>query len=225
MCAPPLASKVMLMTAAAVALVSGCATVNPAPPPWRRTPAAAQRSPLGSWTNVTLRNGAQISGEIIAADAEAVYLGAPPLLLTVPGRCVRSMQVAFVDAQIDGPAAWGVAGAISTLTHGFFLFLSAPVWLTATVVSTTVASGAGYRTLHFEHGGPIASAGTWARFPQGLPPRFAEAMQARQTLDQTCAWVPLAPPSPASTPAPVDAAAATAPAAPAQQVPGGGVTP
>lgn len=220
MCAPPRVRQAVALAATALVLGAGCGTISPAPPGWRRGPAAVQRSPLGSWANVTLASGAIVSGEIIAADADAVYLGAAPRLLTVPGRCVRSMRIGFYETETGGIATWALVGTLSTITHGFFLVMSAPLWIADGVVSTAVAERKGHLTLHFERGGPLASAGTWARFPQGLPSTFAERAPARETVDPSCTTVvPATPPPVVDVAPPVPNAAPAAPATGATPVP------
>lgn len=216
MCARRLTSggTVATSVAVAVALVgAGCAVPSPAPRPWQRTPENLHTSRYGAWTNVELRNGHRISGELLAVGDSAVYLGASPRLHQLPVRCVASLSIADQEA-INSPVALvGGVGSASTITHGFFLTLSAPIWIWTATGLSVVAGRAGHHQLLV--GTPLtagaterepdigstaaaadipsasepllARAATFARFPQGLRWDYLRRVSKRETLNQACA--------------------------------------
>ena len=67
---------------------------------------------------------------------------------------------------------WTLLGTLSTGSHGFFLILSAPVWiLTGTVAAVNQSR---QPVLTYPRQG-WAGWRAYARFPQGLPPGLARA--------------------------------------------------
>jgi hypothetical protein len=160
-----------------LALALGCAQPNPTPPSWRRTVEQAQRSPFGAWTAVTLRDGRVMSGELLAAEERGVVLGAGLAANQIPRQCVSLVQVGAFDASTTPVIAAGIVGLLSTITNGFFLVFTAPVWATVFVYNAYAISGKG----HFEQVTALGNLAIWARFPQGLPAPFRERL--------TLSWV------------------------------------
>jgi hypothetical protein len=164
-------------------LALACAQPNPSPPSWRRNLEAAQRSPFGAWTAVTLRDGRMTSGELLAADDEGLLLGAGMAATHVPRQCVALVRVGGFDADNSPVIIGGVLGTLATLTHGAFLLISAPIFLTTFVYNAYSLSGKG----HFEHlgGASLSALAAWARFPQGLPAPFRERLTL-SWMELTC---------------------------------------
>lgn len=199
-----------------VSAVAGCATPSPAPAPWRRTPEDLHISRYGAWTNVQLGTGQMISGELLAVGDSAIYLGASPRLHQLPVRCVISLRIADQDATASPVAVVGTVGVASTVSHGLFLTLSAPIWLWTATGFSVVAGHAGHHTVSVGTRGPggaierepdiartatvtadipsateptLSRAATFARFPQGLRWDYVRRVAERETLDQSCARV------------------------------------
>lgn len=154
---------------AAVLLVSACAT-HSAPETWLPTASRAPSHPYGAWTSVTmLGDSTPVAGEFLAGTDDTVYvltLGGEVRRLPIPS--VVKARVAFYDAQGARYGAWTAVGAISTLSHGYYLLITAPLW----VVTGTAATYGAYR-------GPVVDihrpadwlvARKYARFPAGPPP-------------------------------------------------------
>jgi hypothetical protein len=162
------------------ALASGCVAASTAPEGWRRSKEDVQRLALGSWTRIEMRGkvarpaagpAPALDGELIAADTQSVVLAQESDVTVVPVRCVTKMTVAAFEPGVGEAVVVGSLGTVSTLSHGFFLVLTAPIWLVTTMSATWAQSGAG--TLK-DPKQPAA----WARFPQGMPSGFLE--QARR---------------------------------------------
>jgi hypothetical protein len=156
------------------AFASGCLAASTAPEGWRRSQEDVQRVALGSWTRVESRPASPSSppslvldGELIAADGKSVVLAKNGHVTVVPVTCANRMTVAAFEPGVAEAIAIGSVGGLSTLSHGFFLVISAPIWLVTTMGATWAQSGAG--TLEKPR-----NPGAWARFPQGLPPGFLE---------------------------------------------------
>jgi len=148
---------------------AGCA-VSHAPPGWLDTPGHSRA--FGGWIVVDRLDGeAGLEGELIAIEAES--------LLVLEDRAQALVSISLADvrkADLTGYAAssaiasWTVLGTLSTASHGFFLLLSAPVWLVAGIS----ASAAETYAPHVKR--PPSSweaMRPFARFPQGMPPGLA----------------------------------------------------
>ena len=171
-------------------LVAGCASSS-APAGFLREPHEAQRSARGGWVSVELearpgeRAGRELQGELIAATDDALILEIQTL--TGPPRVrveraeIHSARVTGYQTTYDTLAGWGTLGAVSALSHGYFLAFSAPIWIIATSVSAAGESRAAMidypdstrRTL--PDGTPVrvqlglSAFAIYARFPQGAP--------------------------------------------------------
>lgn len=165
-------------------VVLGACGGNPRPTP--PTIEMMERQGLGGQVVVTTHSGAAVNGELIAVDAARVYVLQRPLrpgaFVAIDLRSISSANLFRYEPQ-GGLGTWGLVGALSTLSHGFVLVLSAPTWLvTAGVVS-------GFEQDHIVMSYPKTTwreISMWARFPQGLPPNvdersliYATGMRAR----------------------------------------------
>jgi len=149
-----------------IATASGCAS-NPAPRAMLRSPEQMQRTAFGSYVAIASRDGGQIGGELIAVDHERLYVLSGQTLHNMPVANVEKATLAAYSTGESEIAGWGALGIISTLSHGYLLIFSAPVWL----LSTSVAAGVESRAALFHYPErPLESFRPYARFPQGIPP-------------------------------------------------------
>lgn len=159
-----------LMLVAAAACLTGCAG-NPAPRGWRPPATAAQQSSHGGWIRIEavdapgtkLRTEHLAEGELIAIDQTAFHVLTTEGLRSVPRASIHRFTIVGYGTEAGALAVWSVAGGISTLSHGWFLAFTAPMWAVVGVIATTTEKHAG--VWHDE-----AFARRFARFPQGLPP-------------------------------------------------------
>jgi hypothetical protein len=178
---------------AAAMLAAACATRSPAPPSWQVLGSEVDRSPHGAWANVTLRGGGGLSGELLAVDDHALYVGLSPRLTRVPHQCVTLLQLAAFETQAMDVSALGAVGMLSTLSHGFFLIFTAPIWIATSGLSSYGHSRSGH--LKFGLGEePLPTASAWSRFPAGLPTGYIDRVSERVALDATCQAVRLGAP-------------------------------
>jgi len=163
-------ARFVLMLVAVAVCLPGCAG-NPVPRAWRPPAATAQRSSRGGWIRIEavtapgtkLRGGPLAEGELIAIDETAFHVLTTAGLQSVPRASVRRITVVGYGNQAGALAGWSVAGGVSTLSHGGFLLITAPMWAIAGVAATRTEKRAG--TWHDDD-----LARRFARFPQGLPP-------------------------------------------------------
>jgi hypothetical protein len=149
-------------------IVSGCSFHTTAPKGWLPTAVEAQREAYGGWITLDFNMGIQakaVHGELIAAASDSVYVLTSDSLVVVPNASVITGTLTAYDAQQGALKLWTVLGAVSTLSHGFALLFTAPVWGVVGSVATASAS----KAPRVESTDPSLLR-MYARFPQGLPP-------------------------------------------------------
>lgn len=164
----------------------------------------------GGWVQITHRDHTLVEGELIAVQpAELVVLEAGVVLAREPIANVGRAELFEYQTQHQRLTLWGVLGAVSSASHGFFSVFSLPIWFAATVTSAAFESRAAHLTAPGDAWSEFAK---WARFPQGLPPGLSAPDLVRQDRRPPPAPPPLdaGPPPDAGAPpsdAPPDAAA------------------
>lgn len=152
-----------------VALVYLAACGNPDPRP--RDPTAAAHDGLGGWAIATLTDGNVIVGELIAIEPRLYILARfrnhRPALVSRPRAAVRELDVYGYSTGESSLESWGLLGTVGTISHGFFLVFSAPIWITSTITAAVVEPRAAL-TRYPDHA--WSDLAKWARFPQGMPP-------------------------------------------------------
>jgi hypothetical protein len=158
------------------ALGSACATSN-----FDRSPSSDARVqedvpvsevPVrGFPVELTMRAGDPIKGELLGLDELHAWVQGPYGVTAVH---LGNVEKVSVEAHPSGAAAAGVwtgIGTASTLSHGFLLILTAPLWLAAGLTSTiTMATGNDRESRDPAQFKRLAQ---YARFPQGMVKRLA----------------------------------------------------
>lgn len=155
---------------ACVLLLGGCASTS-APDDWTSDAQTMQREAYGAWVDVTHGDSAQpmtVRGELIAVSPDSVHvLPLDSTLQSVARPTINELQMVTFDANWGNLATWTALGTLSTLSHGFILILSAPVWIIGGSAATGTQS---YRPVFTNP--DTETLRTYARFPQGLPPNL-----------------------------------------------------
>jgi len=163
------ALRAALLPAILLGLSTGCAT-RVAPRGWSPKAEEARREGFGGWMRMTHgRESAAYTtaGELLAISDDSVFVLVDSTLVGVPLGDVSRGLLETYDPDTGHAAAWTTAGAISTITHGWWLVISAPLWVLVGSSSTGVLSHQG-RILR--PNASWADMRLFARFPQGLPP-------------------------------------------------------
>ncbi len=169
---------------ALIAHIGACASATP--PAYRRSIEVAKWHPNGAyaWLDV---NGSTYAGELIAAEPEAFVLEDNGHVLLLPVPCVRRVGLSWFEPDRGAIVAWGVLGTLSSLSHGAYFIITAPVWL----LSTGIAAGAQGRAGLLDERMTGATeqrqrVRKWARFPQGLPAGYLPANLAGSPTGMAC---------------------------------------
>ena len=152
---------------AVVVLAAGFAACASNPDPRKRPIDVAVTDGRGGWIAASLGPRVEIEGELISVDTGAIHVMTRLGLVSLPLTQVTEARLWEWDPKIDGTVVWGSLGTVSTVSHGFFLVLSAPAWILITSVVASVESR--HPILDYpDH--PWPEFARWARFPQGMPP-------------------------------------------------------
>ena len=144
-------------------LCSGCASTS-APRGWLIDPDKMPADPYGGWVRIRDHNKMETRGELIAVMPDTVFV-ADSLLHVIPVSEILSARLELYNA--GGGVSGGVAGGtLSTLTNGWFLALTMPMWLLGGSIAATARS---YEPIISYPGAPLSQFVPFARFPQGFP--------------------------------------------------------
>ena len=151
---------------AAVLGLAGCAA-NPAPAGWLPRVAGVPQDFRGAWIVVDRQDSAgSAAGELISVRDDGVSILTRQGLVDVPSRTIRRATVA-IHAPDSPPVAWSALGAVSTISHGYYLLFTLPIWIG---VGTATAAAESKAPLLVHPPAKLASFRRYARFPQGMPP-------------------------------------------------------
>jgi hypothetical protein len=153
---------------ALAALCGGAAACahNPAPDGAIVSAEAMQYTARGGYILIEQRNGIYAGGELLAVAPGAIHVQTDRGPRTIPLTQIQSMRLAAYETGQGAMAGWGALGVLSTLSHGFVLIFSAPIWL----ISTGVAAGLESRGALVDYPGDrLEDFRRFARYPQGLP--------------------------------------------------------
>ncbi|MFH2053199.1 MAG: hypothetical protein ABIK96_12085 [bacterium] len=145
----------------------GCGSSFTDPPrDWLPPPPSAATDVYGGWISIVpLEGRSRLVGEFIAVDGDSVYVLNGWGLQAVTRDGVRKARVTGF-ARDRGLSTWTALGTTSTLSHGFGLILSLPLW----VIVGTASSGAYERECTLEYPkNPWKDLARLARFPLGAP--------------------------------------------------------
>ncbi|HET6149786.1 MAG TPA: hypothetical protein VFH68_19765 [Polyangia bacterium] len=159
-----------LATALAVALAcltAGCAS-DPIPQAQRPTEEDAITSGFGSFIYVVDSSGEPHAGELIDVLPGRLSIFDGGRIEMLPRERVTSALLLVHRTHENAYTLWTVLGTLSTVTHGFFLVFSAPIWI-STGVATAISE---HRRARLTYPDPARweDLRPYARFPQGLPP-------------------------------------------------------
>jgi hypothetical protein len=146
---------------------AGCAR-NSAPEGWLPKPADAQTGTFGGWIELSYDTltGQRADGELIAVNADSVWLLNQNQALVIATDAVMAGKLTAYAAEKGGMTTWAVLGTLSTISNGWFLIFTAPMW----ILGGSLAVGSETRAPQ-RKSPPLnwAELAPFARFPQGMP--------------------------------------------------------
>lgn len=165
-------NKLILISISLGLIFSMLSCMTPiAPKGWLPTAKESTNDAFGAWIVVKNKHkdGTTMNaGEFIAYHEEKLYVltrGGPAV---IPVADVITATVAVHSNQQDKVFIWTIGGTLSTLSHGFYLIFSAPVWLLSGILAGVQESKGGMIIIE-EKTFAWDTIKKYARFPQGLP--------------------------------------------------------
>jgi len=139
--APTRGVRVALALAVALAL-GGCAGGPPGG--WAPSSSESATDPYGAWARVRDTSGHWVcEGELLAVTADTLWIFADTSgVRSVSLSGVQRVRVYRYGSESIVPAGFALLGAISTLSHGWWLIISAPVWVLTGVFTAGIESAA-----------------------------------------------------------------------------------
>lgn len=134
----------------------------------------------GFQVDVEKAGGVTVSGELLGLGPEGIYVLSNNQTSLVATRDVKKVSVELYDSGWAWMLVWTVLGTASTLSHGFYLILSAPIWI-ATGSATTGAAGAS-NDLDVAPG-QVMRLWQFARFPAGMPAAWPGVRHEQEATD------------------------------------------
>ncbi len=150
-----------------IMLLAGCAA-SIAPAHWLPSAVEVPQDGYGSWASVTLSIGPDefTEGELIASTPDTLYIFGYEKLETYGHNEVAKVHLQSYDANYSGLAFWTGLGSLSTISHGFILAISAPVWIITGTIATSSQSKAPHKTIMGSNWKQLQA---YCRFPGGMP--------------------------------------------------------
>lgn len=145
---------------------SACVYRPPVRPPTGIVPQVSElaSTAYGAWVIAQRADSTWESGELIAADNDSIHVLTVAGLASHAATAIKVVHVLTHQSNYGQIGAWTALGVASTLSHGFVLILSAPVWTITGLASRASASRAGVIVAH-----ETQALQPWARFPRGIP--------------------------------------------------------
>ena len=111
----------------------------------------------------------EFSGEFVAIDSNSIYILSN---LECKSFNFKNILYAHLQTRTNSKylmAGWSVLGALSTISHGFFLILTGPLWIISGIGTTINESYEDVYTKNYPTEDWWIQFSRYARFPQGLP--------------------------------------------------------
>ena len=145
-------------------IIPGCAP-QIAPIGYLPTSEETQSDTYGGWTKIQCKNKL-LSGELIAISSDSIFILSNDQLNVISKIEVIDMRLDKYDSKSINMFGWTTTGIFSTISHGFGLVLSAPLW----ILTGSIASSYQSRKPIIKYpDSPFDDFIPFSRFPQGLP--------------------------------------------------------
>ncbi len=140
-----------------------CATTS-APNHWLPEREKADQQAFGGWITVHKTDKSVLRGELISVTDSGLYVMTIDKLVFTGTDSISTAKLGKYE-ESNPVAAWGLLGTLSTVTHGFGLIISAPVWVLS---SSMMASSFSHNKIIEYPEKKFEDFKNYSRFPQGL---------------------------------------------------------
>jgi hypothetical protein len=158
----------ILITALIGLLLVGCARTY-APKGYLTVPESEANQVYGAWLEVYTTSAAQpddsLSGEFIAVSPQVIYTMNPKLNIIHRDQIIKARAIAY-DSESGAIGTQVFLGTLATITNGFFLVFTAPMWLIGGSFATANRSWEPIEEYPQKNWEELRQ---YARFPAGIP--------------------------------------------------------
>jgi len=153
------------------ALLFGCATTN-VPKNWSSEPNEMATGTYGGWINAECSNEHEkeynITGELIAVSDDSIFV-ADSAFHSIAKKDITNARLVCYKSNSGSMSALVALGTISTISNGWFLVFTMPMWLIGGTISGTTQS---YIPIIDYPENNFKEFSKFSRFPQGLPEKI-----------------------------------------------------
>ncbi|RPH90388.1 MAG: hypothetical protein EHM72_19170 [Calditrichaeota bacterium] len=160
----PSHKMIFYLTLILLLITNRCATFY-APTGWLDEPEQVSQSVYGGWIEVEFVDSGLVMGELIAIGQDSLFI-ADSLFRAIPLAQIKAAELIFYDSQYGLMASWTFLGTLSTLSHGFGLVLTGPLWV---LFGSAITSARSWEPVIKYPDEPWEKISSYSRFPQGLP--------------------------------------------------------
>jgi len=119
-----------------------------------------------------------VSGEFLAVDEDSIFvLQMDGAVRGIRIANIRKATIAFYDAQWGVMLVWTALGSMSTISHGFGLIFTFPVW----VIGGSLATASEHQAplIRVKQKEQLNAVRMYARFPGGVPADLPRTLPPR----------------------------------------------
>lgn len=159
------ASRILV---AAFAVTTACVS-STAPKGFLPTPRQAQHDAFGGWIElrfVDVGVDRTMDGELIAVSNDSVWVLGSTSARSIPTTAVTEGRLTGYASGAGGVGAATVLGVLSTISNGWFLVFTTPMWVIGGSIAASRESRAPVREVGQLRWSALRP---FARFPQGFP--------------------------------------------------------
>ena len=117
-------------------LCYSCAATH-APQGWLGSAVNLQNDPYGGWLTVKTTTKAKLAGEFIAISDDSIFV-ANETFFAIAKSDIKSARLAVYNSNAGAMGGLTALGTMATLSNGFFLVFTAPLW----IIGGSAAAGA-----------------------------------------------------------------------------------
>jgi len=163
----------------------GCVSVK-APDNWLPEPENSVKELFGAWITIKVVDGSNpIGGEFIAFQNDSLFVFTSQNIRSINREKILNVVIDLYQRETSKVAIWSTLGTLSTLSHGFFLIFSAPIWAISGIASSIGASYSGLFEEDFPSNEWFESMKKFSRFPNGLPPNIKlKELKPKNTVNE-----------------------------------------
>lgn len=153
-----------------ILLIIGCASTN-VPGGWLPEIDKISTDGRGGWIDITYGNRQHLSGELISVQNDTLFLlNGEKLSFLRTTQIIRAkMAIVDVDNGLKLIRNFTLLGVASTISHGLFGFLTAPLWVVAGTWASAQYSNSSVYKFPSKLYSKIEYFSKYSRFPIGIP--------------------------------------------------------